>query len=61
MMNELTFVCPDVIKEKLHRKMKIEFCIASSRGHSAGHLDTKIRGLPQFLSYCKFRHLKHVL
>ena len=31
-------------------KIKIEVCIASSRGHSAGHFDTKIRCLAQFLT-----------
>ena len=31
-------------------KIKIEFCIACSRGHSAGHFDTKIMYLAQFLT-----------
>ena len=31
-------------------KIKIEFCIACSRGHSTGHLDAKIRCLAHFLT-----------
>ena len=30
-------------------KIKIELCMACSRGHSAGRFDTKIRCLAQFL------------
>ena len=32
------------------RKIKIEICISYSRGHSAGHFDTKIRYLAQFFT-----------
>ena len=31
-------------------EIKIEFCIACSREHSAGHFDTKISLLVQFLT-----------
>ena len=31
-------------------KLKIEFCIACSRDHSAGHFDTKIRYLVEHLT-----------
>ena len=31
-------------------KIKIEFCIACSRGYSAGHFGTKIMYLAQFLT-----------
>ena len=31
-------------------KIKIEFCIACSRGHSAGHFGTKIMYLAKFLA-----------
>ena len=43
------YMCKDVTKGTLRRKMKIEFCISCSRGHSTGHFDTKIRCLAQFL------------
>ena len=32
------------------KEMKIEFRISCSRGHSAGHSDTKIRCLAHFLT-----------
>ena len=32
------------------RKIKIQFCITCSRGHSTGHFDAKIRCLEQFLT-----------
>ena len=38
-------MCRDVTKGTLRRENKMEFCIAFSRGHSAGHFDTKIRCL----------------
>ena len=31
-------------------KLKIEFCITSPRGHSACHIDTKMKCLAQFLT-----------
>ena len=37
-------MCSDVTKGTI----KIEFCIAYSKGHSASHFDTKIRYLAQF-------------
>ena len=37
-------------KEPYVGKIKIEFCIASSRGYSAGHFGTKIMYLAQFLT-----------
>ena len=36
-------------KEPYVGKIKIEFCIASSRGYSAGHSGTKIMYVAQFL------------
>ena len=35
-------MCEDVMKKALHKKTKFRFCIACSRGHSAGHFDTKV-------------------
>ena len=43
-------MCRDVKKGPDLGKIKIEFCIACSRGHSAGHFGTKIRYLAQFLT-----------
>ena len=40
----------DVMKGTLRRKIKNEFCIACSRGHSAGHFVTKNRCVAQFLT-----------
>ena len=37
-------------KEPYVGKIKIEFCIACSRGYSAGHFGTKIMHLAQFLT-----------
>ena len=34
-------MCRDATKETLRMENQIEFCIASPRGHSAGHFDTK--------------------
>ena len=41
-------MCLDVTKRTLRREIKIEFCIACSRGHSAGHFRTKFLYLGQF-------------
>ena len=37
-------------KEPYVGKIKIDFCIACSRGYSAGHFGTKIMYLAQFLT-----------
>ena len=38
------YTCRDVTKKGPYvGKIKIEFCIACSRGHSADHFDTKLR------------------
>ena len=43
-------------------KIKIEFYIACSEGHSTGHLKTKIRSLTQFFTkFIIFYDLKHAL
>ena len=43
-------MCRDATKGTLRREIKIEFCIACSRGHSTGHFNTKIRCLAEFLT-----------
>ena len=43
-------MCLDVTKGTLRREIKIEFCIACSRGHVAGHFGTKIMYLEQFVT-----------
>ena len=35
-------MCRDVTKGTLRGENQIEFCVACSRGHSAGHFDTKL-------------------
>ena len=55
-MTEMFFARPQCIwvatqrKEPYVGKIKIEFCIASCRGYSAGHFGTKIMFLAQFLT-----------
>ena len=46
MLKLLVYLCRDVSQGKI----KIEFCMACSRRHSAGHFDTKLRCLAHLLT-----------